>query len=164
MTAAVKTVTARAAAGQIRGLRISALAGLVMLLIEYGLGMWTNLYAQLPSSDHGKATFAAFGGAVSHDPAASLALHALLGTLLILTAVFVVIRAALVRQAVPIVLGCIALIAILAAWLYGTSFVSDPANSASLGMAVAAGVAMLGYVIILFIAIPTHNRAKASRG
>ena len=66
MTAAVKPASASNMAGKIRGLRITALAGLVMLLLEYGLGVWTNLYAHLPASDHGKTTFAAFGGAVAH--------------------------------------------------------------------------------------------------
>jgi hypothetical protein len=158
MTAAAKTVAARTA-GQVRGLRITTLAGLVMLLIEYGLGAWANLYAQLPSSDHGKATFAAFGGAVAHGPA-GLALHALLGTLLIVTAVSVVVRAALIRQTAPVALGAVALLAVLAAWFSGTKFVSDQANSASLGMAVAAGVAILGYAIILFIAVPIHDRGQ----
>jgi hypothetical protein len=158
MTAAARTATSR-----IRGLRISALAGLVMLLIEYGLGVWTNLYAQLPSSDHGKATWAAFGGAVAHGPA-GLALHALLGTLLIVNAVSVVVRATLVRRTAPAALGAVALIAVLAAWFSGAKFVSDQANGASFGMAVAAGVAILGYAIILFIAIPTPDHAKASRG
>jgi hypothetical protein len=161
MTATVvKPAGTRSMTGQVRGLRISALAGLVMLLIEYGLGVWTNLYAQLPSSDHGKATFAAFGGAVAHGPV-GLALHALLGTLLIVTAVSVVVRAALVRQSAPIVLGSVALIAILAAWFSGTKFVSDAANGASFAMAVATGVAILGYTIILFIAAPAHDRANA---
>lgn len=157
MTAAVKLTDAHIVAGKIRGLRITTLAGLVMLLLEYGLGVWTNLYAHLPASDQGKATFAAFGGAVAHGPA-GLALHALLGTLLIVTAVSVVVRAALARQTAPIVLGCVALLAILTAWFSGTKFVSDAANGASFGMALATGVALLGYAIILFIAIPVSGR------
>jgi hypothetical protein len=157
MTAAVKSTGAHDMAGKIRGLRITTLAGLVMLLLEYGLGVWTNLYAHLPASDHGKAAFAAFGGAVAHGPA-GLALHALLGTLLIVTAVSVVVRAAVARQAAPIVIGCVALLAILAAWFSGTKFVSDAANGASFGMALATGVAILGYAVILFIAIPGSGR------
>jgi hypothetical protein len=163
MTAAAKTVAARTTTGQIRGLRISALASLLMLLIEYGLGVWTNLYAQLPSSDHGKATLAAFGGAVAHGPA-GLALHALLGTLLIVNAVLVVVRATLVRQTASVILGAITLIAVLAAWFSGTKFVSDQANSASFGMAVAAGAAILGNAIILFIAVPIHDRGQRVSG
>jgi hypothetical protein len=157
VTATAKPAGASNMAGKVRGLRITALAGLVMLLIEYGLGVWTNLYAHLPASDHGKATFTAFGGAVAHGPV-GLALHALLGTLLIVTAVSGVVRATLVRQAAPIVLGCVALLAILAAWFSGTKFVSDAANGASFGMALATGVAILGYATILFIAIPRSDR------
>jgi hypothetical protein len=163
MTAAVKPAGASSMAGKVQGLRITTLAGLVMLLLEYGLGVWTNLYAQLPVSDHGKATFAAFGGAVAHGPV-GLALHALLGTLLIVTAVSVVVRAALARQAAPIVIGCVALIAILAAWFSGAKFVSDGANGASFGMALATGVAILGYATILFIAIPRSGRGSVRSG
>jgi hypothetical protein len=156
MSVGVKPTASSNIAGRARGLRITAFAGLVMLLLEYGLGVWTNLYAPLPVSDHGEATFAAFGGAVAHGPV-GLTLHALLGTLLIVTAVSVVVRAALARQTVSIVLACVSLVAVLAAWFSGTKFVSDTASGASFGMAVATGVALLGYATILFIAIPTQS-------
>jgi hypothetical protein len=142
-------------AAKVRGLRNNVLAALVMLVLEYGLGIWTNLYANLPASDHGKATFAAFAGAVAHGPI-SLTLHALLGTLLIVTATSVVVRTALIRQSVLIIIGSVALLAIVAAWISGTKFVSDAANGSSFGMAIATGVAILGYATILFIAIPTR--------
>ena len=74
-----------------RGLRINSISAAVMLLIEYGLGIWVNLYAEIPASDHGKGTFAAFGAAVAAGPA-GLAVHAVLGTLLILTAIAVIVR------------------------------------------------------------------------
>jgi len=153
MTAVRQRAVGSKIAAKRQALRTTALAALVMLLIEYALGAWTNLYENLPASDHGKATFAAFGGAVAHGPAA-LSIHALLGTLLIVTAVYVVIRAALIGQVASFVLGCIALLAILGAWFSGSKFVSDQANGSSFGMAVAAGVAMLAYVIILFIVTP----------
>jgi hypothetical protein len=153
VTAPVISAGGTNAAGRVRGLRANTLAGLVMLLVEYGLGIWTNLYAQLPPSGDGKATFAAFGDAVGHAPV-GLALHALLGTLLIVTAVSVVVRAALVRQTPLIVIGCVALVAILAAWLSGSTFVGDAANGASFSMALATGVAILGYATILFVAVP----------
>lgn len=63
MTPAVTATSGDNMAPKVRALRITALAGLVMLLLEYGLGIWTSLYAHLPASDHGKATSAAFGGA-----------------------------------------------------------------------------------------------------
>ena len=163
MTAAGKPTIAANVAGRVRGLRANSLAALVMLLVEYGLGMWTNLYAKLPAADQGKGTFVAFGDAVAHGPV-GLALHALLGTLLIVTAASVVVRAALIRHAPLIVVGCVALLAILAAWLSGAKFVGDAANGASFGMALATGVAIVGYAAILFIAVPTPGRsATASR-
>lgn len=158
MTAVAQQSANSNMAAKRQALRVTVLAALVMLLIEYMLGAWTDLYASLPASDSGEATFAAFGGAVAHGPVV-LSIHALLGTLLIVTAVSVVVRAALIRQAAPIILGCVALLAILAAWFSGSTFVGDQASGASFGMAVATGVALLGYVIILFIVIPAYDQA-----
>ena len=133
-----------------RGLRANSFSAAVMLLIEYGLGIWVNLYAQIPASDHGKGTFAAFGAAVADGPVA-LALHAVLGTLLLVTAITLVIRAALARKTAATVIGAIAFLAVAAAWLSGTRFVGNGAAGASFGMAIATGVALLSYVIILFV-------------
>ncbi len=154
-TAVEPTVTSKVA-GKVRGLRTNALAGLVMLLLEYGLGVWTNLYGHLPASDHGKGTFPAFEGAVAHGPV-GLTVHALLGTLLIVTAVSVVVRATRLRRSIFIVIASVALLAILAAWFSGTQFVGDAANGASFGMAISTAVAILGYATILFIAVPASG-------
>jgi hypothetical protein len=131
------------------GLRPNCFSAVVMLLVQYGLGIWVNLYAQIPASDHGKGAFAAFGAAVADGPVA-LTLHALLGTLLLVTAIAFVVRAALARQTAAAVAGAIALLAIITAWLSGASFVGASANGASFTMATAAGVALLCYVIVLF--------------
>jgi hypothetical protein len=130
-----------------------------MLLVEYGLGIWVNLYAKIPSSDHGKGTFAAFGAAVADGPVA-LALHALLGTLLLVTAITLIIRAALARKAAATVIGTVALLAIIAAWLSGARFTGDAADGASFGMATATGVALLCYVTILFVPSVTEGPDK----
>jgi hypothetical protein len=132
------------------GLRINSFSAVVMLLIEYGLGIWVNLYAQIPASDHGKGTFAAFGAAVANGPVA-LALQAVLGTLLLVTAIALIVRAALARKAAATVIGAIAFLAVVAAWLSGARFVGDAAGAASFGMAIATGVALLSYVTILFV-------------
>ena len=133
-----------------RGLRINSFSAAVILLIEYGLGIWVNLYAKIPASDHGKGTFAAFGAAVAAGPAA-LAVHAVLGTLLIVTAIALIVRAALARNTAATVIGAVAFLAVAAAWLSGTRFVGDAADGASFGMAIATGVALLSYVVILFV-------------
>ena len=48
-------------------------------------------------------------------------------------------------------IAAIALLAVVAAWLSGARFVGDAAGAASFGMAIATGVALLSYVIILFV-------------
>jgi hypothetical protein len=132
------------------GLRINSLSAVVMLLIEYGLGIWVNLYAQIPASDHGKGAFAAFGAAVADGPV-GLALHAVLGTLLLVTAIALVVRAVLARKTATVVTAVIAFLAVVAAWASGARFVGSAASGASFGMAIATGVALLSYVIILFV-------------
>lgn len=149
-SAAPAAALGRSAARGGRGLRINSFSAAVMLLIEYGLGIWVNLYAQIPATDHGKGTFAAFGAAVAHGPV-GLALHALLGTLLLVTAIALIVRAALARKAAATVIGAVAFLAVAAAWLSGARFVGDAAGGASFGMAIATGVALLSYVIILFV-------------
>lgn len=133
-----------------RGLRPNSLAAVVMLLVQYGLGMWVSLYATIPASDHGKGVLAAFGAAVANGPA-GLALHALLGTLLLATATALVIRAALARKAATTVIGAVAFLAIIGAWMSGARFTGSGSDGASFAMAIATAIALLCYVIILFI-------------
>jgi hypothetical protein len=142
-----------------RGLRPNSFAAVVMLLVEYGLGIWVNLYAEIPASDHGKGVLAAFGAAVADGPVA-LTLHALLGTLLLATATALIIRAVLARKTATMVISAVALLAVIAAWLSGTRFVGASADGASFGMAAATGVALLCYVIILFVPALTAGPAK----
>lgn len=134
----------------LRALRANCFAALVMLLIEFGLGITVNLYANIPGADHGKGLFSAFGAAVAHGPI-SLTLHALLGTLLLISSVTAFFRALPVGRTVFIASTGVAFIAILVAWMSGAKFVGSMTNSASLTMALAAGVAVLSYAIVLFI-------------
>jgi len=145
------TVTTATASHRDRngGVRRAAYGAALMVLLQYGLGMWVNLFATIPKSDQGKSAFAAFGAAVAHGPV-GLTLHALLGTLLLLAALGLLVQAVLLRAAAPIALSAIGFLAIIGAWVNGAMFVGNGANGASLGMAVSAGVALLCYVSILF--------------
>ncbi|MDE3133608.1 MAG: hypothetical protein KGL15_06055 [Acidobacteriota bacterium] len=140
----------RPTARRIRGLRANALAGLVMLLIEYSLGISANLYSTLPAGDHGKALFAAFGAAVGNGPVL-VTLHALLGTLLLITGIAAVVRASRLRARPLIALSGGALLATLVAWLSGAQFVGHMRDSASETMALAAAVAILCYALAIFL-------------
>jgi hypothetical protein len=122
------------------------LAAAIILLIQYGLGMGVNLYVTLPAAGRGGRGIA---DAFSSGPA--LAVHAVLGLLLILTALSMVIRSVIARHRASIVTSAAGLLAILAAAGYGASFTRDGSAAASLGMALATGVALLSYIIGLFV-------------
>lgn len=136
--------------GRERGLRPGAFAVMVLILIQYGLGMWVNLFAEIPPSDQGKGLFAALGAAVAHGPA-GLAVHAVVGTLLLAAAVAFVVLAALSRAVAAAVLAVVGLLAIIAAWVNGALFVGNGANGSSFGMAMGAALALLCYAAILYL-------------
>src|SRR4029077_10296341 len=143
-------------------LRASTLAALVVLLLQYGLGIAANLYATLPASEHGKSIFPAFAAAITTGPDIVIA-HAVLGTLLLIGAVTVLIRAVRTHLLPLIALAALALAAIIAAWLYGARFIGTTANSASLAMAIATGIAVLAYILILFLVATPAARREARR-
>jgi hypothetical protein len=130
-----------------------------MLVIEFGLGIWTNLYANLPASDHSKGMFAAFGRAVADGPV-GLSLHAIVGTLLVIAGISAVVRAVFTRSPLAISLTGVALLAILAAWSSGAKFVGDQSKGPSLTMAIATGVALLCYAVILFVPVDVLSRRR----
>ena len=122
------------------------LAAAIMLLIQYGLGVGVNLYVTLPAAGHGGR---GVGQAFSNGPA--LAVHTVLGLLLILTALSMVVRSVIARHRPSIVTSVAGVAAVLAAAGYGASFVRNGSNAASLGMGLATGVALLCYIIGLFV-------------
>ena len=138
------------AAPRIRGLRANALAAVVMLLIQYCLGISVNLYSTLPQADHGKSLVGGFAAAVGNGPVV-LALHALLGTLLLITSTAALIRSLRLSASPLIALTVIALAAIIIAWLSGSEFVGHMQNGVSLAMALATAVAILCYTLTIFL-------------
>jgi hypothetical protein len=141
---------APSATASLNGLRTNSFAAVVMLLIEFALGVGVNIDAKLPASDFGKGLFPAFGGAVTGGPIV-LTLHALLGTILLITGISAVVRASLARRPLLIGITSIALLAIIVAWLSGSTFVGDTAARASLAMALATGLTIACYALILFV-------------
>jgi glycerol-3-phosphate acyltransferase PlsY len=121
-----------------------------MLLIQYGLGISVNLYSTLPASDHAKPLFAGFTSAVGDGPVL-LSLHALLGTLLLITASAALVRAVRLAATAPIALTAAALLAIIVAWLAGSAFVGQMKNDTSLTMALGTAVAIFCYALVIFL-------------
>lgn len=149
--AAAAQAPGAANASRVRGLRIASLAAVVMPLIEYGFGIWVNLYGRLPAADHGAGVARGFGRAIIGGPV-GLTIHALLRVALLAAAITIVVRAVLARRGRPIALAVLGLCAIGVSAINGSRFVGDPSNAASLAMGLAAAVAILCYVIIGFTA------------
>lgn len=122
-------------------LRGSSMGALVMLILQFALGIGVNLYISPAKGG--------FGEAFSNGPL--LAIHAVLGLLLILAAISQLVLAIRVRQRAIIALSAVGLLAIVVAASSGASFLSDQAEGSSLGMALATAVAMLCYVVCLRI-------------
>jgi hypothetical protein len=112
-----------------------------MLILQFALGIGVNLYISPKKGGVGEA--------FSNGPL--LAIHAVLGLLLIIAAIGQLVLAIRARHTGIIAASAIGLIAIAAAASSGAGFLSDQAEGESLGMALATAVAMLCYVVCLRI-------------
>ena len=141
------------------GLRRVCLAALIMLVVQYGLGIFLNLYVAVPASD-------AHAGIFQEIAAAPLALtvHALLGLALIGTAILLVAKAVAEGNRLLAVLAATGLTAIGAAFGAGEIFVRNGQPGASLAMAVLTGVGLLCYVGTLALATAAQRQAPLARG
>jgi len=136
------------------GLRRMSVAALIMLVVQYGLGIFLNLYVGIPASD----AHAGFFQEIATAPLA-LTVHALLGLGLIGTAVLLVARAVGMRDRLLAVLATAGLTAIGGAFGAGEIFVKNGQSSASLAMAVLTGVALLCYIGTLVLAATVERQA-----
>ena len=147
-------VTGERPARRVKSLRRASFAALVLLLIQYGLGMYVNLYVTVPSGDQGQG----LGKAISNGPAA-LSVHAVLGFLLALAAIGLLVQSLMARYWAVLTASAIALVAIIVAATQGARFVGQGGpEGASMTMAILAGVAMLCYGTALYL-LPSPRRA-----
>jgi ABC-type Co2+ transport system permease subunit len=140
-------LTIERSARRLKALRRASFASLVLLLIQYGLGMYTNIYVTVPSADKGGG----LGKAISNGPAA-LSIHAVLAILLILAAIGLIVQAVMARYWTVLAAAAVGLITIIGAAFSGANFTNNGGqDSASMTMAVLAGVAMLCYGTVLYL-------------
>lgn len=128
-----------------------------LLLAQFLLGIATNLYVTIPR-DHPGTTAGYFAGigkgigwAVGSGPV-PLAIHAALGSALVLVAITVLVLAMRSRARRWIVCGLIGLIAVIAAWFNGVSFINvgqHNLNSMIMSAGFAAAVASYGAALYL---------------
>jgi hypothetical protein len=129
------------------GLRHISVTMLVMLVIQYGLGIILNLYVEVPASD-------AHAGILTEIATAPpvLTVHAVLGIALIGTGILLVARAVGVRDRLLAVLATAGLTTLGGAFGAGEIFVRSGQDTASMAMAILTGMALLCYIGTLTLA------------
>jgi len=150
-THATARVTGQAQASRLVRLRLSSLGAVIMLIVQFVLGIVYNLYGTAPTSTKSVGLFS------SPD----LALHVILGILLFIAALGQLIRAISVRHRLSIWLSAVGLLSILGAGFAGLGFAGSGASSASLGMSLAFATALACYVVLVF-ALPSSASLPSS--
>lgn len=141
-------------------LRTNAFAAVVMLLVEFSFG--TGLYGQAPASAHGEGLFGAFGSALIDGPLL-LTMHAILGSLLVISAVSLLVRAVALHRGLPLLLSVVICAAIVTAWMAGSATVSAGSAAAGLAMQLATAVALLCSALLLYLT-PSHAPTAVQAG
>src|SRR5258708_582740 len=126
----VPRTAGRPTASRISGLRRASFAAFVMLVVQFALGIYVNLYVTVPRADHGHG----FGQAIANGPA-GLTAHIGLGLLLILAALGFLVQAILARQPALIAAAVLGLLAMVGAAAAGSSFTGSGRDRASMAMA-----------------------------
>lgn len=129
---------------------------LLLLALQFVLGMVTNLYVSVPTHT-GSGASEYFSGVVSGVVWASvqgawvLRLHTLLGLLLILVAGLQVASAIARRQRAWIVISIIAVLFIIGAGFNGASFLNYGHDFSSLFMSLGFAIALVALVVGLYL-------------
>ena len=146
-----ETHTATPAAGPTQAsrlvrLRMSSLGLVTMLIIEFILGIIYNLYGTAPTAAKSVGMFS--------SPV--LALHVILGILLLIAGIGQLIRAVGTRHRLTVIMSAVGLLGVLGAFFAGLGFIGNGAAGASLGMSLAFAVALAAYVVLVF-ALPSPS-------
>jgi heme A synthase len=126
---------------QTERLRMASFGALTMLVLQFVLGTAYGLYGTAPTASKSIGMFSS----------PLLAIHVVLGILIILAAAMLVFRAVQAKVSPVTATSVIGLLAILGAFGAGSAFTNSGDNGASLGMALATAVAMLCYAANLVI-------------
>jgi hypothetical protein len=120
---------------------MASFGALIMLVLQFVLGTAYSLYGTTPTASKSIGMFSS----------PLLAIHVVLGILIILAAAMLVFRAVQARISPVIATSVIGLLAVLGAFGAGSAFTNNGDNGASLGMALAAAIAMVCYAVNLVI-------------
>jgi len=121
----------------------------VMLIIQFILGMIYNLYGTAPTSTKAIGLFSS----------PTIALHVIVGILLGLAAIVQLVRAIGTRHSLSIWLSALGLLSIIGAGFAGLGFSGSGAAGASLGMSLAFAAALACYVALVVVLPSAASRA-----
>jgi heme A synthase len=122
-------------------IRMASFGALTMLVLQFVLGTAYSLYGTAPTSSKSVGLFSS----------PLIALHVILGILLVIAAITLVVRAVQARHRPTIATTSAGLLVILGAFGAGSSFAQDGSDGASLAMALLTAVAMLCYAANLVV-------------
>lgn len=142
-------------------LRINFLAALVMLIIQFLLGMAVNLFVKIPTDHPGSNAPEYFSGvaqsvawAILHGHIL-LVLHAVFGLLLVVAALLTLVTGIQTRRRGIALSSVFGFIGILGAGFNGGSFLNYHEDFSSMIMATGFAIAVVAYSVGLFIANET---------
>jgi len=135
------TRTGERRVAQTERLRMASFGALTMLVLQFVLGTAYNLYGTAPTASKSIGMFSS----------PLLAIHVVLGILIVLAAAMLVFRAVQARISPITATSVIGLLAVLGAFGAGSAFTNSGDNGASFGMALAAAIAMACYAVNLVI-------------
>jgi heme A synthase len=141
MSTLTESGTGTALARRLERIRMASFGALTMLILQFVIGVAYNLYGTAPTATKSVGMFSS----------PLLAIHVILGILLVIAAAVLVFRAVQAKSRPALATSIIGLVAIIGAGISGGQFAQNGAEGASLGMAIATAVAMLCYAANLVI-------------
>ena len=142
MSTLTDSTTGATTVARLERIRWASFGALTMLFLQFVLGAAYGLYGTAPTATKSVGLFSS----------PLLAIHVILGILLVIAAAMLVFRVVQARAGTALLAtSIVGLVAILGAAGAGSSFAQNGADGASLGMAIATAVAMLCYTVNLVI-------------
>lgn len=151
-----------------RELRQGYLGALIILVVQFLLGMVTNLFVEIPRNHPGANPPEYFSGvvqnvawAILHGPSLWLTAHAILGLLLVLFGFRLLVPAIRSRHRPTVITAVTGAVAMLGAGFNGGSFLNYHEDFSSLIMASFFAIAVTAYVVGLWaMPLPRGSRTQ----
>jgi len=146
------------------------LALLVLLLGQFAIGMAVNLYVAIPARHPGAhpanyitGSLRSLGWAIGSGPVV-LAIHAVLGLLLVLAAARVLTLAIRTHRRTTTITALLGAVFIIGAGFNGASFIDFSDNTSSLIMSLLFALATLSYVVVLVLEAQPVRELRSPTG